>query len=534
MQTFKKTLVILLSLPFLGFTGKEKYIELGSGMNARSSGSFTQRSNNVLFTLGKDTKAEILKHKRFRTGNYGLQVRISSGPHKNKVIWVYHNTKNPTMALYETCPSSWVSSGTSACKTAETPERASASVATKPTPATHNEPEEIPTMPTVNVTVTPEQLAELKKEADALKKQEEDKRRQETVAQPPCTNCSVSPSNAIPTQTFVDQVVAATSKNAITGAYRVMASIYQSCHVLNLPPIHLGRDDEMSRFVQRVSARGQRGKARVVSNGNLENVASSHYYLKDAPASNNPACRDMRDTPPLYYFGGRPTVQNGELNIFAKAPRRGGAQTVGLDCSGFVSSAFTVSGLKLTPSTRSASENVATSASLARFNERNSCFTRPGFTKDQTLMSGDVVAWNGHTFMIDKVGRDPFGIEKAKANGRFPHSISGCSRYQPAKSDLDFTLIQSTGAGNLPAMRIEAKNYGGQSIRSYLNMSIQACRAQFANSEGQTTVVRPGNRTPVALLRHKGSSDPRCSFATNQIPRLAGEQCTQGCFKETL
>lgn len=551
MRQFKKNVfLVLLSFTFVGFTGKEKYIELNGAMNGRGSARFTQSSHNILFTIGENTKAEILSYKKFHSGNYGLRVRVASGPHKNKVIWVYHNVDRPTMALYESCPRSWGESTVASCNSAKSPERANASIAVKPTPATRNEPEEVE-LPKTSILPIPKIIAPAKpvlaatpapaakKGADSVSdkksatapvaaKKGTDSASQKSETAADCRDCSSAKNKSPVNPTFVEQLVETTSKSALTGAYRVMASMYQSCHVLNLPPIHLGKDDQMKKYVRRS------GRARVVSPQNLDEIANTHYYLKDAPEPRNPSCKDMSQTPPLYFYGGKATVRNGELNIFAKAPTRGGAQTVGLDCSGFVSSAFSVSGLKLKPSTTNASQNYASSRILNSFTEKNSCFNRPSFTKNSTIQAGDVVAWNGHTFMIDTVGKDPFGIEKAKAKGTFASSISACNRFQPPRSDLDFTIIQSTGAGNLPAMRIEAKNYGGTSVRSYLNLAIQACKAQFTNAQGSDFVAMPERRNPVALLRHKGSSDPKCSFSPDKIPRLAGEECTQGCFKESL
>ena len=159
-NAIKNAVLILISISFLGFTGKEKFIELNGSMNARSSGLFTQSHRNILFTLGTNTKAEILGHKKFQSGNYGLRVRVSSGPHKNKVIWVYHNINRPTMALYENCPRTWSETGVAACKGSSTnPERANASIAIQPTPATAVAPLEIPTLDTVNVRPSAADLA---------------------------------------------------------------------------------------------------------------------------------------------------------------------------------------------------------------------------------------------------------------------------------------------------------------------------------------------------------------------------------------
>ena len=500
MRIFSRQHILLLSLLVmtLGFTGKEKYVELDGTMNGRGSAKFVQSANNIEFVLNKNTKAEILKSQKMPSGNFAFQVKIVSGPYANKTTWVYYNSAEPTLKLYENCPSSWIQKGLSNCSAAQTPERATHAI-TREVTSSNKVPQEI------QVVASPP----LKAEAQAA---------------PPCFNCSPASS---PINSFGEQLLNLTKKNALSGAYRVMADIYQSCHVLNLPLFNPKTDDQMAKFIRKSTVGTH---VRSIPPQNLSAVARTHFYLRDLPEVRNPQCQDLTKNPPLYHYGGRPNfLPNNEIDLL-QTRRTGGVPITGIDCSAFVSTAFSVSGLKLTPQIKTTAQNITNSDTFTGFNSRNSCFDRPEFQKDQTIKSGDVIAWRGHVFMIDQVGRDPFGIQKAKSFNRFPKSIANCSRYQPPLSDLSFSLIQSTGTGSLPAMRVEARNYGsGTALRSYMNLAVQACRAQFTSGS-----VPPDANRGTTLLRHKGDSDSRCMMEENKIPKLKGEECTQGCFKEAV
>ncbi|WP_413943231.1 hypothetical protein [Bdellovibrio sp. HCB-162] len=90
-----------------GFTGKEKYVELESYLNGRTSASFTASSNNIAETLQAGTRGEILEYKKLPSGNYGLRIKVLNGNHANSIFWVYHKLSDSDLALYETVPQGW-------------------------------------------------------------------------------------------------------------------------------------------------------------------------------------------------------------------------------------------------------------------------------------------------------------------------------------------------------------------------------------------------------------------------------------------
>jgi hypothetical protein len=476
---FSRMLVILIGIYFLAFTGKEKFLEFTGDMHGRSEAKFrSHHQNYIKFVLPKGTSAEILDNTHFPSGNYGLKVKVTSGQYKGEIAWVLYKTKNPTIRLDQ-----------------HEPRLAERGVATAPTPTTESVPHD--------------------PETDSLKAAAP---QSETVAFGSCFNCS----QANPSANLGQQIALGTLQNPLAGALRTMAAIYQSCDVLKQPPYDPAIDSAMGKSLVR---RGRRSSVRALPQRNHSRFVADHYYLKHFDRGVAPQCLDMRKTPPVYHFGGRPAFRNNEIDLFQQR-RTGGVPVVGIDCSAFVSTALSVSGLKLTPRTKTAKANMATSRSLYAYNEKNSCFNRPIMTPGKTMSSGDIIAYPGHTFMIDQVGEDPLGIEAAKREGRFPRTAKGCSRMEPKRKNLNFSIIQSSGFGDMPAMRIEASKYSG-AFPAIRNLIVKACLGEFNQS------YKP-KAFGTLLLRHKGNSDSRCTFSEEQTPKLKGEECTQGCTQEII
>ena len=82
-------------------------MELEGFLNGRSSASFTANDRNIIETLSKGTRGEILEYKRLPSGNYGLKIRVVSGGNNGGVYWIYHRLANSDLALYEQVPPAW-------------------------------------------------------------------------------------------------------------------------------------------------------------------------------------------------------------------------------------------------------------------------------------------------------------------------------------------------------------------------------------------------------------------------------------------
>ncbi|WP_373997712.1 hypothetical protein [Bdellovibrio bacteriovorus] len=96
---FPKQALILFIVFCLGFKGGD-IVELEGYFNARYSANFLKSTKNVKFVMPPGTRARIEETKKFNSGNYGLKVELTSGPHKGESVWVYYNTANPSMKLY--------------------------------------------------------------------------------------------------------------------------------------------------------------------------------------------------------------------------------------------------------------------------------------------------------------------------------------------------------------------------------------------------------------------------------------------------
>lgn len=90
-----------------GFTGKEEYVELKGMLNGRSSSSFTREDRNILTTLTRGTRGEILETKKLRSGSFGIKIKVMNGKNAGKEMWVYHRDGDSDLALYETIPADW-------------------------------------------------------------------------------------------------------------------------------------------------------------------------------------------------------------------------------------------------------------------------------------------------------------------------------------------------------------------------------------------------------------------------------------------
>lgn len=80
---------------------KGDMVELEAYLNARSTASFMKSSGNIATTLTKGTKGEILESKKMPSGNFGLKMKVESGPHAGEAYWVYYNVKAPLIKLFD-------------------------------------------------------------------------------------------------------------------------------------------------------------------------------------------------------------------------------------------------------------------------------------------------------------------------------------------------------------------------------------------------------------------------------------------------
>lgn len=314
----------------------------------------------------------------------------------------------------------------------------------------------------------------------------------------PCVNCS--------TASPVQEISGALSDQyspAFAGALKTMAVMYQSCEAIEKPYIKKGR----GRLEDFLSG----GKERRIAPQNLSRVAANHYYLQNTKAQAS-SCIDMRQAPPLYTYGGSPSIKGNTIDLFINQSK-GGVARPGIDCSHFVSTALRAAGLKITQSS-SLKHNYTTSAGYFNLRESNSCFIRPSFNSNETIKSGDIVAWDGHVVMIDKVGKDPFGIDAIQKKGFKISSQNSCDKLPISIVDhFNFGVIESSGTPSVAIMRS-----GVSSKKKYYHLAMQACKAKFGT-------LKTSRSSSANLIRHSGSD--ACKLP--QKPQFKGEQCVASC-----
>lgn len=426
---------------------------------------------------------------------WGLHVRITSGPNAGKTSWIYYSKNDPGMTLLK--------NGKGVDPTGKEIELKKKPVAVK-------------RVYTPSADSTPDVAGN-------------------TTATGVCVDCLNTPEKESPTAALakVSGSIDEMYPSAFKGALKTMAVIYQSCSVLDKAPypLYSSRDkrsiDPYLHKAERFSSLGHRYSIRTIPKQNLSALVKTHYYLKDLTGPENSQCKDMRELPPLYTYGGKPKVTKTSIDLLVQQ-KTNGAGFSGLDCSTFVSTALTAAGLRIKPF-QPIAENRATSTDLAKFTENNSCFANSAFSADSSIQPGDIIAYSGHTYMIDTVGKDPFGFEKMIAKGTRINTPSDCYRLpEDAERNFDFRLIQSAGSGSLAVSRTEASRYlsFGESDHYMRPHMISACLAKVTGKKVATT-----RNQGSTLLRHRGNEVAGCVIPKNQIPHMTGEECVASCTK---
>lgn len=456
----------------------------------RTTPSFSVRdTSNAAGVVRQDNSAVLVDKKQTTEGNWALKIKISDGPHRGKSYWIYYDNNDPGITLSKD-GKNISPSGTS-----------------------------LSSLKKVNLKVDSSPSAD-----SILQSNGKD------VEGRNCTECSVPRRKEIASDEISELAgaISETYSSVFRGALKTMAVMYQSCTAIEKKPYPLTSNvniDKYLSFRASSSSLGHGFKVRTIPQQNLQALVKTHYYLNQSGPENS-QCKDMRKLPPLYTYGGKPAVSKTEINLLIKQPASSGASYSGLDCSTFVSTALTAAGLRIKPG-QPVKENRATSTQMSNFTEKNSCFKYPSFTADNSIQPGDIFAFSGHTFMIDTVGKDPWGFGKMKAAGIRMKTQKDCYNLpDDADENFDFRIIQSAGMGSLAISRTEAKAYITKAnLLGYLEpYMISACIAKVTGNK----VEQPKNQKAV-FLRHRGTEVPSCTIPKNQIPHLTGEECVKSC-----
>lgn len=325
---------------------------------------------------------------------------------------------------------------------------------------------------------------------------------------PPAADDAAPPS--VPTSTALDSILA----RPVQGAVKVMMTAYQSCAPGRLPAM-TAATTPLSSAAVKITGTHENGVGLKREVGDLKALQATHYYIREGIESGS-SCFDVRTHPLIYDYGGKPyatTATDSTLDFHTDAGS--GTRVLGIDCSGYIFSALAAGGLRVSPTKRlTASLVYGINAKMYMEPGSNglSCLAPVSSVKDDALRDGDILASSGHIVMVDRVGRDPFGVARLR-------SLSDCVTANVSVRNFDFDVLQSSPVKNgIGIDRIRASDYfSGSMEAALLAYGVAACKAQF----GRPSTVKPAD---ARLVRHKMT--PEC---LDRPVKLEHESCVQSC-----
>jgi hypothetical protein len=256
------------------------------------------------------------------------------------------------------------------------------------------------------------------------------------------------------------------------------------------------------------------GSKRMISS--VSALLKTHPYYKNV---NNygASCVNMRSSPLIYDYGGRPYVSlkaGAPLNLFKDSGD--GTKVLGIDCSGYVYTSLATAGLRLSPFRNIKATGVygiSSSMFVEPQSNQMSCLQKISVKPKDTLRPGDIVAVQGHVLMIDHVGADPFGLNSVK-------SVADCSKI--THRGFDFVVIQSSNSKEgVGINRFEAKDYLEDSPKMKASLERYAYYSCLARFNHKTYTPNLGTSS---VVRHTGAAACKGTRIA-----LTQESCIRSC-----
>ena len=306
----------------------------------------------------------------------------------------------------------------------------------------------------------------------------------------------------------------------VYGAKKVMATAYQSCDPLDLPLMPSNHDTK--GFEVTGQYRNTPGKIRAIRD--LQAVNHSHYYISQMNIpnnSNNNQCLNIHLSPVLYDYGGKPATTSHSINLFKNAGR--GGSVLGLDCSGFVTTALASAGLRLRYGTtiRPGHINAVSSWLLKEPKRRNfSCLEKQNISRENPLQPGDIIASGQHVVIVDQVANDPFSMSIVS-------DISQCHSRNIRDTQFKFSIIQSSpinsGVGINRMHFSEAAPFMASIRRGLQKTASRICYNTFGKNEHRRI-------SEISILRHN-SEESKCR---QPEIHLRNQECLQFCMPKSI
>lgn len=308
----------------------------------------------------------------------------------------------------------------------------------------------------------------------------------------------------------------ATLAPPVRGAVKVMTTAYQTCQAKRLPAM-TASSVSISSAAIRITGTHENGVGLKREYGDLALLNKTHYYVREG-TEKEAGCYNVAKTPLIYDYGGKPyatTKTDSTLDFFRDAGT--GTSVLGVDCSGYIFSALAAAGLRVAPNKKlTASQVYGINARMYMEPASNglSCLAPVASEKSGSLKDGDILASTGHVIMIDRVGDDPFGVNRLK-------SVSDCVTANVSYKNFDFDVLQSSPVkGGIGLDRMRASDYLAESSSmraAMIQYAVAACKARL----GSPSTVKP---TEARLVRHKLTAE--CKDTPVKLER---ESCVATC-----
>lgn len=350
------------------------------------------------------------------------------------------------------------------------------------------------------------------------------------------------------------ELLAPEAHPVVLGARRALGIFYQDCDATRLV-----WDDQSDAAregltpIASVYLADRKANLRHLPADKVESYVDWHYALRslrarskeEPPTFPKPSCEDVtRIKPPVYGYGSKcPSSKDadGRQVLSLRTDRnsikdghwdgideKSGASVAAIDCSGLVAFALAAGGAKLDSRQSSAEMVIGTMTLPQHAKSASGCIKTAKMEFPLGLQPGDILNMPAHhVVMVDSVGPDPLGIQKAVDAGNCD-SIS--------RDSFDFTLIHSGSAGDLGPARVSARfktspnataGVMGSGIENNLiSMARKVCSRKLAGvGEGLVaSQVGSANGLVFSVYRHQ-SDRPECLMSAAERPRLEGEQC---------
>lgn len=317
---------------------------------------------------------------------------------------------------------------------------------------------------------------------------------------------------------------------ALQGARKVLANFFQSCSALEEKlteetPNLSGVTTKKPTNTDKKSAPGIKNVRHVTSTDKLNET--NIFMLKATEAGDYPGpnCKDMRDTPPVYAWGGKAhhDKESGKLDLFRNRTGVTGSskdKSVSIDCSGFIAAAMANMGLKI-DSEQTGYQVFGTSTLKEASEKENSCLPSATIEPSDIIRPGDIYNHSGsHVIMIDEIGEDPLAVE------RFA-KIGECNDI--SVEDFNFTYIHSgaiKGSYGPSRVHISTHANGSDSMMSNLrSLAVKMCQSKVDGNEIRQKSSEVFSSKKFSIMRHDSERED-CYH--DPVP-LEGEECLKDC-----